>query len=98
MKTLCALMMIAVLPCVGLAQSDYWQQEVHYNIQVTLLDKQHSLRGEESLEYINHSPDTLTYIWFHLWPNAYKNNNTALAKQLATDKESEKKILSRWKD
>jgi hypothetical protein len=26
-------------------------------------------------------PDTLRYIWFHLWPNAYKNTETAFAKQ-----------------
>jgi hypothetical protein len=73
---------------------DYWQQEVHYNIDVSLNEKQHTLKGDLSVEYINHSPDTLTYIWFHLWPNAYKNENTALAKQLAADKEASKK----WKE
>jgi hypothetical protein len=73
---------------------DYWQQEVHYNIDVALNEKQHSLKGDLSIEYINHSPDTLTYIWFHLWPNAYKNENTALAKQIAADKGSSKK----WKE
>jgi hypothetical protein len=77
--------MIAVLPQIALSQADYWQQEVRYNIQVALNDKQHSLKGDLSVEYINHSPDTLRYIWFHLWPNAYKNMNTALAKQLAAD-------------
>ncbi|MFO7832515.1 MAG: hypothetical protein R6V31_00275, partial [Halohasta sp.] len=30
----------------------------------------------------NHSPDTLHFIWFHLWPNAYSNNSTQLAKQV----------------
>lgn len=69
----------------------YWQQEVQYNIQVTLDDKQHSLRGDLSLVYTNHSPDTLNYIWFHLWPNAYRNNQTALAKQLAADKNNASK-------
>ncbi len=65
MKTLCALLMIAVLPQIALSQADYWQQEVRYNIQVALNDKQHSLKGDLSVEYINHSPDTLSYIWFH---------------------------------
>lgn len=67
-----------------IAQDPYWQQEVDYTINVTLNDRQHSLHGQLSLQYTNHSPDTLTYIWFHLWPNAYRNDSTALAKQLAS--------------
>lgn len=60
---------------------NYWQQEVNYNIQVKLDDVNNFLRATESISYTNHSPDTLQFIWFHLWPNAYKNNNTAFAKQ-----------------
>ncbi len=37
----------------------------------------------ESVEYINKSTDTLSLVFFHLWPNAYSANNTALAKQLS---------------
>ncbi|MCG2615792.1 M1 family metallopeptidase [Terrimonas sp. NA20] len=62
------------------AQS-YWQQEVNYSIDVSLNDKQHSLEGFERMEYINHSPDTLRFIWIHLWPNAYKNDRTAFTDQ-----------------
>lgn len=51
-------------------------------IRAELDDINHSLLGFMELEYTNHSPDTLTFIWFHLWPNAYKNNRTALARQL----------------
>ncbi|HEX6431204.1 MAG TPA: M1 family metallopeptidase [Niastella sp.] len=87
-------LIIAALPQIGFSQSAYWQQEVNYNIQVALNDKQHSLKGDLSVEYINNSPDTLTYIWFHLWPNAYKNKNTALAKQLAADNSGEKKATT----
>jgi hypothetical protein len=90
MKRLCAILMVAVLPKMGFTQASYWQQEVHYNIQVALNEKEHTLNGNLSVEYINHSPDTLTFIWFHLWPNAYKNKNTALAKQLVVLKENEK--------
>src|ERR1700730_6393231 len=61
---------------------DYWQQEVHYNIRVSLNDITHSLKGFETIEYFNHSPDTLNYIWFHLWPNAYREKSTALYSQL----------------
>lgn len=61
--------------------NSYWQQEVNYRIAVTLNDETNILSGNISISYTNHSPDTLQYIWFHLWPNAYKNNNTAYARQ-----------------
>ncbi len=63
----------------------YFQQEVHYKINVKLNDVKHELSADESVEYINNSTDELTFIWFHIWPNAYKNNFTALAKQLIAD-------------
>ena len=62
--------------------SQYWQQQVNYTIDVALNDKDHSLDGFEKLEYINNSPDTLKFIWFHIWPNAYKNDKTAFSDQL----------------
>lgn len=64
------------------AQSNYWQQEVHYTIDVSLNSKDHALDGSLKLQYINHSPDTLRFIWFHIWPNAYKNDRTAFSEQL----------------
>lgn len=66
---------------IAFCQSTYWQQEVNYTITVSLNDKEHSLTGFEKIEYINNSPDTLTFIWFHLWPNAYKNDKTAFTDQ-----------------
>jgi hypothetical protein len=35
-----------------------------------------------NLEYTNHSPDTLAFIWFHVWPNAYRNDRTPYSEQL----------------
>ena len=64
------------------AQTPYFQQEVNYKIGVRLNDVQHSLKGQEEIQYINNSNTTLEFIYFHLWPNAYKNNETALCKQL----------------
>lgn len=64
------------------AQQNYFQQEVNYKINVSLNDRKHELSAFEKIEYINNSNTALTYIYFHLWPNAYKNNQTALAKQL----------------
>jgi len=60
---------------------NYWQQQVNYTIDVSLNDTDHTLDGFEKIEYINNSPDTLKFIWFHLWPNAYKNDKTAYSDQ-----------------
>ncbi len=62
--------------------SDYFQQEVNYDIDVSLNDEQHELSGSTNIEYINNSPDELKEIYLHLWPNAYRNRRTALAKQM----------------
>lgn len=63
-------------------QQSYWQQQVNYTIDVSLNDKDNTLDAFEKIEYINNSPDTLKFIWFHLWPNAYKNDRTAFSDQL----------------
>ena len=85
------------------AQKSYFQQRVDYTINVTLNDTAKTLEGFEKLEYYNNSPDTLKFIWFHLWPNAYKNDKTAFSEQLVnanqTDfyfsKEQEKGYINR---
>ena len=59
----------------------YWQQQVDYNIKVTLNDSDHSLDGFVEMKYTNNSPDTLPFIWIHVYPNAYKNDKTAFTDQ-----------------
>ncbi len=91
-KKICLLVLIQ---CAWLATfCQYWQQEVDYKIDVALNDNNHTLKGNISIDYTNNSPDELTYIWFHLWPNAYKNETTAYAKQIFREKDGKK----RWKD
>lgn len=63
-------------------EKSYFQQQVDYDIAVTLDDRAHYLRGNVDIHYHNNSPDTLTEIYFHAWPNGYKNKQTAFAKQL----------------
>jgi hypothetical protein len=65
------------------AQPNYWQQQLNYKINVELLPNHKLLVGDETINYKNNSPDRLTYIWFHIYPNAYKNKKTALFKQLS---------------
>lgn len=74
------IILIVSLPKLVMSQS-YWQQEVNYIIDVKLDDVKHQLRGNESFEYTNNSPNSLSEIKIHLWANAYKNSKTALGKQ-----------------
>lgn len=67
---------------VCISQQAYWQQQVNFNIDVTLNDREHTLDGFAKIEYINRSPDSLTFIWFHVWPNAFKTDRTAFSEQL----------------
>ena len=58
-----------------------WQQQVDSDIRVTLDDEAHRLHGDIQITYHNNSPETLDFVWMHLWPNAYRNGKTAMAKQ-----------------
>ena len=80
-KILLFTLFIGILIAAHGQQSSYWQQQVNMQINVALNDKDHSLDGDMKMEYINNSPDTLYFIWIHLWPNAYKNDRTAFSDQ-----------------
>lgn len=88
---------IASFISLGAFGQNYWQQQVNYKIHVSLDDKNHFLKGTEEIEYINNSPDQLNFIWFHLWQNGYKNDQTAFAKQLLRDKKGTDR-LRKFKD
>jgi hypothetical protein len=75
-------LLLLLLFTVYLGRSQYFQQEVNTKIDVQLNDSLHTLNAFEEIEYINNSSDTLSFIYFHLWPNAYKNNSTKLSEQL----------------
>lgn len=69
---------------IGYGQSaNYFQQEVAYSIDVELDDVRHQLHANQTITYTNRSSVTLDTLWFHLYPNAYKQRGTALSKQQA---------------
>ncbi|MEL7421682.1 MAG: M1 family metallopeptidase [Bacteroidota bacterium] len=71
------------------AQDTYFQQALSVDISVQLDDQLHQLQGWWSMDYENNSPDTLTFIYLHLWPNAYQNKNTAFAQQMLRSGDTE---------
>ena len=49
----------------------YWQQDVHYKIKASLNDVTEIIDANEELTYFNNSPDTLSFVYFHLYQNAF---------------------------
>lgn len=81
MKIILLLFFTCCLSSEVCGQSAYWQQQINYKIDITLNDTDHTLDGFIKMEYYNNSPDTLYFLWIHLWPNTYKNDNTAFTDQ-----------------
>ena len=54
---------------------DYWQQQADYAIDAQLDDATHTLTGTVRLTYTNNSPETLTYLWFHLEQNLFETDS-----------------------
>jgi len=76
------LIICLIIASLILKAQNYWQQQSDHRINVTLNTNDQSLNAFESIQYSNKSPDTLNFIWFHIWPNAYKNDRTAFCEQM----------------
>ena len=50
---------------------------VDYQINVKLHPDRRLLTGTLKLQYVNHSPDIISDLMFHLYPNAFRNNASA---------------------
>src|SRR5436190_10338480 len=69
-----ASLLVAALP---VRSADYFQQYHHTTINVKLDATKKWVSGNESILYVNNSPDTLREFYLHLYPNAFRNKNTA---------------------
>jgi len=49
----------------------YWQQDVAYKIKASIDEETNVISASETLDYWNNSPDTLRFVYFHLWQNAF---------------------------
>lgn len=52
--------------------SAYWQQEVNYTMDIDMNVDTWKYDGYQKLVYTNHSPDTLTKVFYHLHLNAFQ--------------------------
>jgi len=66
----------ALLVFVGALQAQtYWQQEVAYEMFIDMNVETNQFTGKQKLTYTNHSPDTLTQVFYHLYFNAFQPNS-----------------------
>lgn len=59
----------------GAPGPDYWQQEASYRIQATLDTAASLLTGTETIHYVNHSPDSLAFVWVQIEQNIFAKNS-----------------------
>ncbi|MBT0587901.1 M1 family aminopeptidase [Alteromonas oceanisediminis] len=53
----------------------YWQQQVDYQINVTLDEEKRRLDAQQNIVYQNNSPDTLKYLWVQLDQNKFRDDS-----------------------
>lgn len=53
-------------------EASYWQQDVHYNIKVSIDETTDIISGTLELTYWNNSPKALNEAFFHLYQNAFQ--------------------------
>ncbi len=49
----------------------YWQQDVAYKINANINERTRIIDATQELTYWNNSPDTLKFVYFHLYQNAF---------------------------
>lgn len=55
----------------------YWQQQVDYQINVSLDENKRALKAEQWVTYQNNSPYSLKYLWLQLDQNRFKSDSLA---------------------
>ena len=54
------------------ATSGYWQQHVHYDMEIDMDVNSYQYKGKQKLVYTNNSPDVLNKVFYHLYFNAFQ--------------------------
>lgn len=64
----------------GAPGPDYYQQQANYVMNIELDDKNHKIYGDETITYINNSPDDLEFLWIQLDQNIRTKDSKAKLK------------------
>ena len=56
----------------SLVKNGYWQQDVHYTIDANIDEESDIITAKEKLIYTNNSPHDLSFVYFHLYQNAFQ--------------------------
>ncbi|MBL7698126.1 MAG: hypothetical protein JNK79_08205 [Chitinophagaceae bacterium] len=78
-KSTIAVFCFSIFYCCAFAQ-----RLPQYDINVTLNDKDRSLDGFLCVHYTNNSSDSIRFLWFNIYPNAFKSDRTAFSEYLLT--------------
>ena len=66
-------LVIASITFIGYAQNpNYWQQHVDYTMSIDMNVENYQYDGVQKLVYTNNSPDSLEYVFYHLFFNAFQ--------------------------
>lgn len=78
----------------GAPGPEYWQQQVDYDIKVSLDEVTRTLHGQERITYHNNSPHELRYLWLQLDQNRFRHDSLANRSNPAPDLTEEQSIRS----
>ncbi|HIA38072.1 MAG TPA: M1 family peptidase [Planctomycetes bacterium] len=59
----------------GAPGEDYWQQQVDYDIEVSIDPETRTVHATADVTYTNNSPDKLDYLWLHLEQNVFRQDS-----------------------
>jgi hypothetical protein len=80
-------MVVSIFP-LNAQESAVSSDNVKYDIAVELDHGNRMLKGAEIIEWYNHTNDEISDIWFHLYWNAFKNEQSAMAREVYESNDS----------
>lgn len=73
LNTILSLAVVCTTAIAAFAQNtSYWQQQADYVMHIDMDVKKHQYKGIQELKYTNNSPDTLDFVFYHLYFNAFQ--------------------------